>query len=287
MPGRAGFAPRPMARLPVKTLLKIDHETPMLLSAAPLLHTPPVNVLPDDVHRPAAVLRQRPHGAAAEIRTRRVAAVADEPRADDLEPSAAREDRTAPAAVDGRAGGVAVGEGQVLHDQTRRGLVLAVRRGPGLLLVAGVLVEDAALPAAAEGDQAAAVEDDATAGVDHLGGRLQLDPDRVGPAAEPDDPALGDRPHHRARRAAPRRAAADPRSGWEVSTARASRGTRTAAAVASAVRPAVTATARATPTVGIERRNRPAGVPLTGTGRPGCRRWRCACRSRGGLLGAG
>ena len=45
MPGRLGFAPRPMARLPVKTLLKIDHETPMLLSAAPLLQTPELKVL--------------------------------------------------------------------------------------------------------------------------------------------------------------------------------------------------------------------------------------------------
>ena len=45
MPGFAGLAPRPMARLRVKTLLKTDHDTPMLLSAAPLLQTPPVNVL--------------------------------------------------------------------------------------------------------------------------------------------------------------------------------------------------------------------------------------------------
>src|SRR4029079_13155402 len=45
-PGRAGLAPRPTARLPVKTLLKIDHETPMLLSAAPLLQTPRGNLLP-------------------------------------------------------------------------------------------------------------------------------------------------------------------------------------------------------------------------------------------------
>ena len=185
----------------------------MLLSAAPLLQTPPVKRAARDVHRPPVVLRERPHGAAAEIGTRRVAAVAGERRADDLEPAAAREDRAAPAALLGRPGGVAVREGQVLHDQPGRGLVVAVRRGPRLLRVAGVLVEDAALPAAAEGDQAAAVEHDAPAGVHHLGGPPQLDPDRVGPAAEPDDPALRDGPHDRARGAAPRRAVADPAVG--------------------------------------------------------------------------
>jgi hypothetical protein len=39
------LAPRPIAELRVKVLLKIDHDTPMLLSAPPLLQTPRVNVL--------------------------------------------------------------------------------------------------------------------------------------------------------------------------------------------------------------------------------------------------
>ena len=45
MPPCAGLAPRPIARLRAKTLSKTDHETPMLLSAAPLLQTPCLKVL--------------------------------------------------------------------------------------------------------------------------------------------------------------------------------------------------------------------------------------------------
>src|SRR5215218_6260505 len=130
----------------------------------------------DDVNRLVAMLGQGPHGAAAEVRASRIAAVADERRADDLQPTAAREDRAA-ATVVGRPGRVAVRELQVLHHQARARLVVAVRRGPLLPLVAGVLVEDAALPAAAEGDETAAVENDATADVDHLGGPPHLDAD--------------------------------------------------------------------------------------------------------------
>ena len=40
MPGRAGLAPRPSARLSVKVEELMRHETPMLLSAEPLLHLP-------------------------------------------------------------------------------------------------------------------------------------------------------------------------------------------------------------------------------------------------------
>ena len=42
----------------------------MLLSAAPLLQTPARERAAGDVHRLAVVLRERPHGAAAEIRAR-------------------------------------------------------------------------------------------------------------------------------------------------------------------------------------------------------------------------
>src|SRR4029079_6908198 len=45
VPERSGLAPRPRARLPLTTLWKTAPATPMLLSAAPLLQTPRVNVL--------------------------------------------------------------------------------------------------------------------------------------------------------------------------------------------------------------------------------------------------
>src|SRR5690349_10732034 len=46
VPAWAGFWPRPMALLLRMTLLRITHETPMLLIAAPLEQEPPSNVLP-------------------------------------------------------------------------------------------------------------------------------------------------------------------------------------------------------------------------------------------------
>ena len=66
-------------------------------------------------------------------------------RVDDLELAAAVEDRASAAALDAVAGGVAVGEGEVLDDELREGLVVAVVGGPDLLRVAGVLVEDPTL----------------------------------------------------------------------------------------------------------------------------------------------
>src|SRR6516165_3449612 len=44
VPDAAGFAPLPIALLPVITLLSTVQETPMLLSAPPLEHCPPRNV---------------------------------------------------------------------------------------------------------------------------------------------------------------------------------------------------------------------------------------------------
>ena len=131
---------------------------------------------------------------AAEVGPGRVAAVADEARVDHLEPAAAHEDRAAAAALGRLAGRVAVGEGEVLHGEPRVVLVLAVRGGPALRLVAGVHVEDAALAAAAERDLAAAVEHDlGPVGVADLRGRGHRDGDRVRPAVERDD-AAGARP---------------------------------------------------------------------------------------------
>ena len=98
----------------------------MLLSAPPLEHEPPVNVLLHDVHRQALGLAEHPHRGAAEVRPGTVAAVADEARVDHLEPPAADEDRTSAAALGLLAGAVAVGEDQILHGQPRVVLVLAV-----------------------------------------------------------------------------------------------------------------------------------------------------------------
>src|SRR6202167_4961304 len=46
VPACAGLAPSPMARLPVRVLPRITQDPPMVLSAPPLEHTPPVKVLP-------------------------------------------------------------------------------------------------------------------------------------------------------------------------------------------------------------------------------------------------
>src|ERR1700733_10183633 len=71
------------------------------------------------------------------------AAVAGEAGVDDLELAAAVEDGPAAPAVVDLPGGVAVGEGDVLHGQSGSGLVLAMRGGPGLSRIAGVHIQDA------------------------------------------------------------------------------------------------------------------------------------------------
>src|ERR1700689_2220121 len=112
-----------------------------------------------DLDGPVLVLAQRPDGGPAQVRAGGVAAVAGEAGVDDRELAAAVEDGPAAPAVVDLPGGVAVGQGDVLHGQFGSGLVLAVRGGPSLGRVAGVLVQDAAHAAAAERDQAAAVQD--------------------------------------------------------------------------------------------------------------------------------
>ena len=81
-------------------------------------------------------------------------------------------------------------------------LVLAVRRRPDLRRVARVHVQDPALAAAAERHPAASVEHDDGGCVDHLRGVGHDDGDRVRPAVEGDDPAVGDRIDDSLRRAA-------------------------------------------------------------------------------------
>src|SRR2546421_2887854 len=146
-----------------------------------------------DVDRQVVRLAERADGRAAEVGTGLVAPVADEARVDHLEPAAPVEDRAATATLGLLAGGVAVGERDVLDGELRRLLVLAVRGGPALCRVTGVLVEDAALAAATERDLAATVEHDAGAGVAYLRGLLQGDHQRRRSAVERDDPADPDR----------------------------------------------------------------------------------------------
>ena len=151
----------------------------MLLSAAPLLQTPLGEGAAGRRTPEGRRAAQRPHGApprSGPVGSQRLPVnleltiLSRPPRA---KIRRRRRRRRLP-------GGVAVREDEVLHRQPRRGLVVAVRRGPGLRLVAGVLVPDAALAAAAD-VTAAAVEDDAAADVDHLRGPGHRDPDRLGP----------------------------------------------------------------------------------------------------------
>src|SRR5690606_38708486 len=95
----------------------------------------------DDVDRPVLELVEHPDRAAAHVRAGVGADVVEEAGVDGAEAAAADEDRAAAVLL---APGVAVDEGQVLHDEARVILVVAVRGGPVLGLVAGVLIEDPA-----------------------------------------------------------------------------------------------------------------------------------------------
>ena len=107
-------------------------------------------------------------------------------------------------------GRVAVDEREVLDGEPGMVLVLAMRGGVHLGLVAGVHVEDAALATAAQRDLAAAIEHDLRPGVvADLGGGGRRDGDQVGAAVEGDDPAGRHRVDHCARGAAGGAAVAD------------------------------------------------------------------------------
>ena len=126
----------------------------------------------DDVHRPAVVLRQRADGRAAEVGAGAVAAVAEERRVHDLELAAAGEDRAAAPALEVSPVELPSAKVRCWTTSCGRGLVVAVVGGPDLPLVAGVLVEDPALAAAAQRDQPAAVDHDPRVlRVDDLRGR--------------------------------------------------------------------------------------------------------------------
>ena len=175
----------------------------------------------DDVHGSVAVLVEHADRRPAQIGPAPVAAVADERRVDDLQLPAAGEDRATTAAVVPLAGGVATSERQVADDESRVGLVVAVGRGPDLLRVARVLVEDPALAHPAQGHQSATVDHHATGGVDHLRGPPHLDGHRSRAAVEPDHATAADGSHHRGGRAArPRPVTHHPHLGFGDPTLR-------------------------------------------------------------------
>ncbi len=161
----------------------------MLLSAPPLLHALCAEAAVDHVDGQRAVLRERADGAAAEVGSRRIAAVVGEGRVHDPQPPTAVEDRAAATAVEQLAGGVAVGQAEPLDRQLRRRLVLAVRCRPPLLGIARVEIQDPMASLAAEGHQPAAVDHDPPAGVAHLRGRAHRDRDRGGATGEADHAA--------------------------------------------------------------------------------------------------
>ena len=182
----------------------------MLDSAPPLEQRPPVKVLSADLDRPVAELVEHPDRRTAEVGPGLVAAVAGEGHVHHRQPAAADEHRAAPTALLERPGRVAAGEREVAQHELGSGLVLAVRRGPRQSLVAGVLVEDPVLPAAAEGDQPATVDDDLPAGsLWTSAGPVHDDRHRVGTAVEGDPAARGDGLPERLRGAAGGRPVAD------------------------------------------------------------------------------
>src|SRR6185369_1332643 len=123
------------------------------------------------------------------VRPGAVATIVYKPRVHDFKPPTAVEDGAAAATLIGLAGRVAIGEGDVLDGHRRGGLILTVRRGPALLRIAGVQVEDPALTGAAQRDQPAAVQHQLGVLVDDLGGGGHGDRDRIRAAVEGDDPA--------------------------------------------------------------------------------------------------
>ena len=186
----------------------------MLESAPPLEHELPLPGAAEgavrDVDRQALGLAEHADGAATDVGPGGVADVPVELRVHHLQPAAPHEDRAATAPVDRLAGRVAVDEREVLHRQAGVVLVLAVRGGPDLRLVARVHVEDPALPGAAQGHPAAAVDHDVRTGVVADLRRLGHDDrDRGRTAVEHDLPAAGHGGDDRSRGAPGRRAVAD------------------------------------------------------------------------------
>ena len=161
----------------------------------------PPNVRVHDVHRAARMLGEDLERRAADVGAGRGASVRIELAVDDLEAAAADEDR--PTAILGLgAGRAAVAERDVLHRERGVVLVLAVRRRPHQVRVAGVHVQDPPRALTVQGDEPAAIEDDVRPVVEYAGRGAHGDGHRVRAAVEGDDAAQGDRIDHRRRRAA-------------------------------------------------------------------------------------
>ena len=89
-------------------------------------------------------------------------------------------------------------------------LILTMRRGPHLVLVAGIHIEDSTAPSPTEGDQPSAIDHNFRPGVvEHLGRFHERDGDRIRPTVEGDDAALCNGIDKRSGGAAGRRSVAD------------------------------------------------------------------------------
>ena len=102
--------------------------------------------------------------------------------------------------------GVAIDEGEILHRQPWMVLVVAMRRRPHLVLVAGVHVEDPNAPTAAQRHLPTTIDHDVgVLVVEDLGGAIERDDEWVRPAIKGDHPTARHRFDERIARAAPRR----------------------------------------------------------------------------------
>lgn len=144
-----------------------------------------------DMHRKVVVLAENTDCGAANVGASGFASVSGKDRVHDLQPSPSDEDGTTSASLGRLADGVAVDEVEVLHSQSRMILILAVRSGPNLGLVACVHVENSSIASAGQGDQSASVDHDVRIGVvTDLGCFVHHDRDGIGPAVEDDGSAL-------------------------------------------------------------------------------------------------
>src|SRR4249920_2593356 len=90
LPPSPAFWPWPTALFSESTLLRMFHDTPMLLSAPPLAHALPRPGLPPNVLFTTQTGRFGPAPAATQVRAQVVAHVVEEATIDDLEAAALR-----------------------------------------------------------------------------------------------------------------------------------------------------------------------------------------------------
>ena len=129
------------------------------------------------------ILTEHANRCAANIGAGACARVAKEAAVDDLESTTTDPDRAA-AVVLRLACRVAVGKRDVLNGQMRMILILAVTGRPHLVLIARIHVQDAGGSAAAQRDQAAAVDNDIRFVVENFRRAGKCDRKRIGAAVE-------------------------------------------------------------------------------------------------------